>query len=95
MSLEPIFAVLFWVGAWFSMEGFRILKVGPLKNKKKKYLIRYDFTSLWNLIYGTNEPFDRKETHGLGEQTCSCQRWGVGGTGSLGLIDANYCVWSE
>ena len=38
----------------------------------------------------------RKETHGLGEQTCGCQ----GGEGESGmdweseLIDANYCIWS-
>ena len=31
-------------------------------------------------MYGTNEPFHRKETHGLGEQTYGCQ--GVeGGSG--------------
>ena len=36
-----------------------------------------------------------KETHGP-EQTCGCQGGGAGGgwTGSLGLIDANYCIWS-
>ena len=27
----------------------------------------YDITYIWNLIYGTNEPFHRKENHGLGE----------------------------
>ena len=29
-----------------------------------------------NQIYGTNEPFYRKETHGLVEQTCGCQEGG-------------------
>ena len=29
--------------------------------------IAYDITYIWNLIYGTNEPFPRKENHGLGE----------------------------
>ena len=29
---------------------------------------------------GTNEPFHRKENHGLGEQTCGCQGEG-GGSG--------------
>ena len=33
---------------------------------------------IWNLIYGTNESFHRKETHGLGEQTCGCQGEGGG-----------------
>ena len=29
--------------------------------------IPHDITSIWNLIYGTNEPFHKKENHGLGE----------------------------
>ena len=37
-------------------------------------------TCIWNLIYGTNEYFHRKETHGLGEQTHGC-RGGEGGRG--------------
>ena len=45
--------------------------------------IPYDITYIWNLIYGTNEPSHRKETHGLGEQACGCQG-GVGWTGNLG-----------
>ena len=40
--------------------------------------IPYDITYIWNLIYGTNESFHRKETHGLGEQTCGCQGGGEG-----------------
>ena len=32
-------------------------------------------------MYGTNEPFFRKEMHGLGEQTCSCQ--GRGGESGM------------
>ena len=31
--------------------------------------IPYDITYIWNLIYGTNESFHRKENHGHGEQT--------------------------
>ena len=42
--------------------------------------ISHDITYIWNVIYGTNEPFHRKETHGLGEQTC-CQ----GGGGENGM----------
>ena len=34
-----------------------------------------------------------EKKHGLGEQTCGCQGGG-GGTETLGLIDANYCLWS-
>ena len=57
--------------------------------------IPYDITYIWNLIHGTNKPFHR-ENHGLGEQTCGCQGGG-GGSGmpwNLGLIDANYYIWS-
>jgi len=36
-------------------------------------------TYIWNLTYSTNEPFHRKETHGLREQTCGCQ----GGRGGM------------
>ena len=60
--------------------------------------ILYDITYSWNVIYGTNEPFHRKETHGHGEQTCGCQGGregkGVGWIGNLGLIDANYSLWN-
>ena len=58
--------------------------------------IPYDFIYIQNLIYGTTEPFHRKETHGLGEKTCGCQGGGkrVGWPGSLGLIDTKYCIWS-
>ena len=41
----------------------------------------------------------QKQTHGHREQTCGCQGAGgrerVGGTGSLGLVDANYCIQNE
>ena len=43
--------------------------------------IPYDITYMWNLTYGTNEPFHRKENYGLGEQTCGCQ----GGGGRNGM----------
>ena len=35
-----------------------------------------DITCTWYLTYSTNEPFHRKENHGLGEQTCGCQGGG-------------------
>ena len=38
--------------------------------------IPYDITYIWNLIYGTNKTFHKKETHGPREQTCSCQGGG-------------------
>ena len=58
--------------------------------------IPYDITYSWNLIHGTNEPFHRKENHGLGEQTYIPKREGdkVRPTENLGLTDANYCIWT-
>jgi len=38
--------------------------------------IPYDITYIWNLVYSTNEPFHRKETHGLEEQSYGCQEGG-------------------
>ena len=37
---------------------------------------------------------EKKQTHRLGEQTCGChrEREEVGCTGSLGLVDINYCT---
>ena len=46
-------------------------------SKYDKYHI--NTTYIWNLIYGTNEPFHRKENHGLGEQTSGCLE-GEGGS---------------
>jgi len=39
---------------------------------------------------------EKKLTRGHGEQTCGCQAGGGGSqmAGSLGLVDANYCIWS-
>ena len=39
---------------------------------------------------------EKKQTHGHGEWTCGCQgRGGESGMDwSLGLVDANYCIWS-
>ena len=37
------------------------------QNEEQKYC---KISRIWNLIYCTNELFHRKETHGLGEQTC-------------------------
>ena len=36
---------------------------------------------------------EKKQTLGCGEWTCGCQKGG-GGIGSMGLEDANYCIWS-
>ena len=71
-----------FAATWMELE-ILILSEVSLKEKAK-----YNITYIWNLIYSTNEPFHRKDTHILEEHTCCCQG-GVGWTGSLGLIYAN------
>ena len=60
--------------SWWELEILKLSEVG------KERQILYDATYIWNLVYSTNEPFHRKETRGLGEQTCGCQG-GEGGNG--------------
>ena len=45
------------------MDGTVILS----EMSERESQIPYDINYIWNLIYGTNEPFHRKEIHGLGE----------------------------
>ena len=74
---------------WMELE---TLILSEISQKEKD---KYHRISLISGIYyiGTNEPFHRKETHGLGEQTCGCPGGeGVGWIGSLGLPDTNYCL---
>ena len=54
-----------------------ILSEVSQKEKDNYHMI----SNVWNLIYGTNESFHRKETHGLGEQICGC----LGGVGESGM----------
>ena len=46
-----------------------ILILSEISQKDKYHVIAL----IWDLIYGTNEPIYRTETHGHGEQTCGCQ----------------------
>ena len=51
---------------------------------------------MWNLKFNTNEPIYETETKSETQKTdCGCQGGeGVreGWTGSLGLVNANYCI---
>ena len=71
---------------WMELETLILSEVSQ-KEKDKYHMI-----SLISgfLTYGTNEPFHRKETHGLGEQTCGCQRGG-GGSGMDWEFGVNRC----
>ena len=75
---------------WMELDTLKRSEVSQ-RERQMPYVITY----VWNLIYGTNEPFEKKlmdfenrlvVAEGKGE--------GVGWTGNLGLIDANYCIWS-
>ena len=57
-----------------------IFILSEVKSERERQ-IPHDITYIWNLIYGTSKPFHRKETHGLGEETCGCQ----GGEGRNGV----------
>ena len=52
-----------FAATWTEVET-RILS--EVKSERERQ-IPYDITYIWNLIYGTNEPFHRKENHGLGK----------------------------
>ena len=54
------------------MDGTRDSHTKWSKSERERQ-IPYDISYIWNLIYGTNESFHSKETHGLREQTCGCQ----------------------
>ena len=51
----------------------------------------------WNLIYSTNEPIYRKKNKLMDMENrlvVAEVRGRVGWMGSLGLVDANSCIWS-
>ena len=48
------------------MDGTRDSHTKRIKLERERQ-IPYDITYIWNLVYSPNEPFHRKETHGLGE----------------------------
>ena len=51
-----------FIPTWMQLETL-ILSEGSQKEKDKYHMISH----IWNIIYGTKEPFHRKENHGLGE----------------------------
>ena len=57
-----------FAATWMELETLILSEVSQ-KEKDKYHMISH----IWNLIYGTNEPFHRKENHGLGEYTCGYQ----------------------
>ena len=69
-----------------------------LSKSETERQIPYDIIYICNLIYGTNEPIYRKETNSWTQRTDLRLPRGGGGNGwagSLGIVDANYCIWSD
>ena len=68
------------------------------RESERESQIPCDSTSIRNLIYGTNEPFHRKETNSWGMKNRLVVAKGegdrVGWTGSLRLVDLISCIWS-
>ena len=63
-----------FAAAWMELETLIQSEVGQ-KEKDKDHMISH----IWNLIYGTWKlPTEKKQIHGLGEQTCGCQAGGEG-----------------
>ena len=80
-----------FAATWMELEIFILSEV-----RKRKTNTWNDITYTWNLKYGTNEPIYKTETD---SQTWRTDLWlprgreeGVGWTGSLGLVDANYYI---
>ena len=74
-----------FAATWVKLETLILSNVSQ-KEKDKYHMI--SLISEPNI--GTNESFHRKETYGLGEQSCGCHG---GGGGSVWLTDANYLGW--
>ena len=51
-----------FAATWMELE-ILILSEVSQKEKDKYHMISH----IWNVIYAANEPFHRKETHGVGE----------------------------
>ena len=76
-----------------NMDGTRDSHTQWRKSERERQ-IPYDITYIWNLIYGTNEPFHRKKIMDMENRLVVAKGGGVGWTGNLGLRDANYCFWN-
>ena len=62
-----------------------------LSESDRERQIPYDITYMWNPKYDTNEPIYRTETDSQ-RTDLWLPRGGEGGSGSVGLADANYYI---
>ena len=54
---------MLFAATWMELES---LILSEVKSERERQIV-HDITYIWNLIYGTNELFHRKENHGHGE----------------------------
>ena len=80
---------MLFAATWMELES---LILSEVKSERERQ-IPHDIAHVWNLIRSTNEPFHRKENHGL--VVAWGEGEGVGGIGSLRLRVANYCFWLD
>ena len=73
-----------FAATWMELETLILSEV----RKRKTNTIWYHLN--WNLLYSINEPFHRKENHGLGEQTCG-SLWGARRSGVDWELGVNGC----
>ena len=66
-----------FAATWMELE---TLILSEVKSERERQ-IPYDNTFIWNLIYGTNEPFHRKENHGHEKRLVVAKGEGVGWMG--------------
>ena len=59
---------------WMELETLILSETSQKRERQILHVIPY----IWNLIYSTNEPIHRRESHRLGKQTFGCQEGGEG-----------------
>jgi len=78
--------IMLFAATWMKLETLILSEVS--QKEKDKYHVR-------SLISGTNEPtFRKKQLMGLENRLMVAKGEEKEWTGSLGLVDANYCIWS-
>ena len=80
---------MLFAAAWMELE---TLILSEVSQKERYHMISH----IWNLIYGTNESFQENKIMDMENRLVVAmgEGKGVGWTGNLGLIDANYCLWN-
>ena len=67
-----------FTATWMELETYILLIWNKQSKSERERQIPYDVSYIWTLIYGTNEPFHRKENPGHGKKTSGCQAGGSG-----------------